>query len=483
MTIDVNRHKLFARFRNSILATVLVSTLAACGSGAGSKGTAEAALPDDPTTEQVVDTSTSSTTTTPMTDTSATSTSDRAAILAKYNYLDPNRIVPTQALADAVVYWDANKAKIKNVNYLSIINFAQNSREKRFYIIDMNSGGVWAIHVAHGKGSDPDYDGYATKFSNSSGSNMSSLGYYMTAETYSGEHGLSLRLDGLSSTNSNARARAIVIHQADYVQESNVIAGRSWGCPAIANENRDKVIAALKNGSLIYAVVDKGGTSRDWSGSAPPQQTPTPTPTPSPTPTTPSQGAYEMVPLSWESSSHPERVQWSEYLQNDILTNWSSLLKGASDITSFCPKYNNLNNNQKANVWAQLFVAITKYESAYSPTSRMRETTMGTDPVTKQPVYSEGLLQLSYQDTLNYKFCSKIDWSKDKNLAATDPKKTILDPYINLDCGVGIMANQVSRKGMIAVSSGAYWSTIIPGGRYTQLSNIKSMVSNLSLCK
>ena len=85
------------------------------------------------------------------------------------------------------------------------------------------------------------------------GSNASSLGYYMTAETYTGSHGYSLRLDGLSSTNSKVRSRAIVVHGADYVEEAAVIQGRSWGCPAVAMANRTTVINMIKGGSIIYA--------------------------------------------------------------------------------------------------------------------------------------------------------------------------------------------------------------------------------------
>lgn len=204
----------------------------------------------------------------------------------------------------------------------------------------------------------------------------------------------------------------------------------------------------------------------------------TPTTAP-PTPTTPS---YKMVPLSWESSKTPERTLWSEHLQKIILEDWNSLLPGADDITSFCPRYHSLDNNERANVWAQLFVAISKYESNYSPTSRMQETTMGTDPITRQAVYSEGLLQLSYQDIEWAPWC-KFDWSKDKNLSSTDPKKTILDPYVNLDCGVGIMAKQIKSKGSIVVNSGVYWAVIKSGGRYQQIAGIKQLVNSLSLCK
>ncbi|MGZ3804935.1 MAG: murein L,D-transpeptidase catalytic domain family protein [Pseudobdellovibrionaceae bacterium] len=182
------------------------------------------------------------------------SPTERENILAKYDYLDPNKIVPSKALADTLVYFEKNKSKIHNQDYIAVINFAQNSKEKRFYIIDMKTGAVQNIHVAHGKGSDLYHDGYAEKFSNKSGSNASSLGFYSTAETYYGNHGLSLRLDGRSATNSNARSRAIVLHGADYVKEAALIQGRSWGCPAVSSELRNKVIGMLKGGALINAV-------------------------------------------------------------------------------------------------------------------------------------------------------------------------------------------------------------------------------------
>lgn len=468
----LKRHSLFSRFSTALLTTSLFALVACGGSHNG-----EATLPDDSSQEQIVDTPNNDNVdkSTPETGAADMASSDQEAILKNYDYVDPAHVVPYKALSEALIYFHQNKAKFANTEYVSVINFAQSSKEKRFYIINMRTGGVWAVHVAHGKGSDSNHDGYAEKFSNVSGSNASSLGVYRTAETYSGSHGLSLRLDGLSSTNSNARARAIVIHGASYVQESSVIQGRSWGCPAIAMENRDIIVKALKNGSMIYAVVDKGGTTRPTTPSQP--QVPTPTPTPSDP-----QGPYSMQSLSWEASSKPERQQWSQYLMKLVLNDWSSLLKGADDMNQFCPRYNSLSTNERANVWAQLFVAMAKYESGYNPLSRMQETTMGTDPVTKKPVYSEGLLQLSYQDITGWSFC-KFDWSKDKNLSPTDPKKTILDPYINLHCGVGIMAKQVARTGKIMVGSGAYWAVIKTNSKYQQIKNITSMVKSLSLCQ
>lgn len=207
--------------------------------------------------------------------------------------------------------------------------------------------------------------------------------------------------------------------------------------------------------------------------------TPTEPPQPSPPPTTPS---YKMVPLSWESAQYPERTKWSQHLQKIILDDWNTLLPGSDDITNFCPRYNSLDNNERANVWAQLFAAVSKYESAYNPASRMQETTMGTDPITRKPVFSEGLLQLSYQDSQWAPWC-KFDWSKDKSLSPTDPKKTILNPYLNLDCGVGIMAKQIKTKGNIVIGSGVYWAVLKSGGSYNKVSSIQSIVRSLSICK
>lgn len=173
--------------------------------------------------------------------------------LSKYSYVDPTHMIQQKHLNAALAYFDQNKSRIKNQKYLSVIDFSKSSKLKRFFIINMTTGTVTAVHTAHGKGSDANHDGYAEKFSNVSGSNASSLGFYLTAETYNGSNGYSLRLDGLSTTNSRARSRSIVIHGASYVKESNVIQGRSWGCPALDQSLKTKVIDMLKNGSLIYA--------------------------------------------------------------------------------------------------------------------------------------------------------------------------------------------------------------------------------------
>ena len=204
------------------------------------------------------------------------------------------------------------------------------------------------------------------------------------------------------------------------------------------------------------------------------QSTPTTT---APMPTTLPAVAYE--PLVWENK--PARKVWSDYIFQVIQTDAVNLIAGADDIARFCPAYANLTINQKVNFWGQLMAAVSKYESAFDPLSRYQETTMGTDPITGQPVYSEGLLQLSYQDIQPYPFC-EFDWNNDKNLSPTDPHKTILDPYKNLRCGTRIMAEQIQRHHKIAVSSGAYWSTLKDGGSYQVIDSIATLTKNLSFC-
>ncbi len=183
--------------------------------------------------------------------------SELVELHAKYSYVDPLSIVPQKLRDDALAYYHANQGRFRNKSFISIVDFSLNSSQARLFIVDMSTGAVWAIHVAHGKGSDPNNDGTAEKFSNTAGSEMSSLGFYATAETYQGKHGLSLRVDGLSATNSNVRSRAVVIHGANYVSDANLRPGRSWGCFAIPMNDRDKVIGLLKTGSLLYAGLSK----------------------------------------------------------------------------------------------------------------------------------------------------------------------------------------------------------------------------------
>lgn len=189
---------------------------------------------------------------------------------------------------------------------------------------------------------------------------------------------------------------------------------------------------------------------------------------------------FKFKPLSWESAKSTN-VKWSNFVFNLIDKEEFSKLDRATDATNFCPKYDSLSRLQKINFWGALISGMTRYESNYKTTTRMVEVGLGKDPFTGKQIASEGLLQLSYADAKYRSYC-KMSWAADKNKADTDPTKTIFDPYINLECGVKILSNQVYNKGKIAITSGAYWSVIKPDHANEKLSEISAIVRSLSFC-
>ncbi len=145
-----------------------------------------------------------------------------------------------------------------SARYWAIADFDRKSSRPRLFLFDVRDNRVKSYLCAHGKGSEgPTDDGFASVFSNTSRSNCTSLGVYRCAETYNGSHGFSMRLDGLEATNSNARARAVVVHGADYVSPEMIDLtgriGRSDGCPAVENRFATEVVSALTGGSLLLA--------------------------------------------------------------------------------------------------------------------------------------------------------------------------------------------------------------------------------------
>ncbi len=149
---------------------------------------------------------------------------------------------------------------------LTIIDYTRASHEKRLFVLDLASSRIlYHTLVAHGKKSG---EHYAEDFSNKNRSLMSSPGFYKTAETYVGQHGYSLKLDGLEEgINDHARERFIVIHGADYVSESFIRKhgriGRSWGCPALPLHLSKKVINLIKEGSCLYIYTDDESYQKD----------------------------------------------------------------------------------------------------------------------------------------------------------------------------------------------------------------------------
>lgn len=140
-------------------------------------------------------------------------------------------------------------------NILSICDFSQSSRNKRLYVIDMESKKLlYNTYVAHGKNSGAEF---ATSFSNKAESLQSSLGFYVTQGTYMGTHGLSLKIEGLEKGfNDNAQKRNIVVHGCEYTGDpfvkSNNYCGRSFGCPAVPSQQSASIIQTLKAGSCLF---------------------------------------------------------------------------------------------------------------------------------------------------------------------------------------------------------------------------------------
>ena len=146
------------------------------------------------------------------------------------------------------------EGKIEN-EILTIVDFTLPSTEKRMWILDMKDHKVlFNSLVAHGKNKGLDM---ATDFSNTESSFQSSLGFYVTAETYYGKNGLSLFIDGQEEGfNSNARQRYVVVHGADYAtpafMKKNGRLGRSLGCPAVPTEISKEVINTIKGKSALF---------------------------------------------------------------------------------------------------------------------------------------------------------------------------------------------------------------------------------------
>ena len=142
-----------------------------------------------------------------------------------------------------------------NDSLLTLIDFSLPSSDERLYVIDLKNYRILTkTYVAHGMGSGMLY---AREFSNRQGSHMSSLGFYLTEQIYSGSHGISLKLTGLENgINDNAMNRAIVMHGAHYAEPEYIERygrlGRSFGCPALPYSKIREVISLIARQSCLF---------------------------------------------------------------------------------------------------------------------------------------------------------------------------------------------------------------------------------------
>jgi hypothetical protein len=163
--------------------------------------------------------------------------------------IDPQLFQRAKAALDAHQVWPRD--------VIGIADFSKPSSEPRFHLVDLQNGTVESHLVAHGRGSDPSHSGFLERFSNDFGSYATSSGTYVTGDYYDGKYGLSLRVRGLDYSNSNAEARAIVIHNAWYAEPGMLQAhgqlGRSEGCFAMPRKSQYEVMRRLAGGRMIYA--------------------------------------------------------------------------------------------------------------------------------------------------------------------------------------------------------------------------------------
>lgn len=165
-------------------------------------------------------------------------------------------MAPSVADRAARAYNRAAEKGLLRQPLLTVIDYHLPSSARRLWVVDPAGGKLlFDDYVAHGRGSG---EVTATVFGDEPGSLRSSLGVFLTGDTYQGKNGYSLLLDGLEAGfNDHALERAIVLHGAWYVSEPFVKehgrTGRSWGCPAVDSRIARQLIDTIKGGSLFIA--------------------------------------------------------------------------------------------------------------------------------------------------------------------------------------------------------------------------------------
>ncbi|MDF8333535.1 murein L,D-transpeptidase catalytic domain-containing protein [Novosphingobium cyanobacteriorum] len=151
--------------------------------------------------------------------------------------------------------------RVQNVlwrtDIVGVADFALPSSLPRLHFANLERGEVRSFLVAHGKGSDPEHDGFLKLFSNEINSLATSRGAFITYEWYRGKYGTSIRLGGIDPDNNHALDRAIVMHPAWYANpvmlEKWGKLGRSDGCFAMAEADFNEALWHLSGGRLLYA--------------------------------------------------------------------------------------------------------------------------------------------------------------------------------------------------------------------------------------
>jgi hypothetical protein len=137
-----------------------------------------------------------------------------------------------------------------NTDYGILVDYSRHSFQQRLYVVDLNTGKIVLRSLCgHGRGGNSSI--FRGEFSNVSGSHCSSLGHYKIGrerKMYNYPILDAFELDGLDKTNSNARARAILIHPS--------FGPRSLGCvtlPFIAYKRVSKILHSQRGKVIMWA--------------------------------------------------------------------------------------------------------------------------------------------------------------------------------------------------------------------------------------
>ena len=150
------------------------------------------------------------------------------------------------ALAAGLAARQRHRAEIRKDRVWTLIDYERPFTAVRLWVLDARRDPtvVTASRVSHAWKSGLLH---ATRFSNVSGSNLSSPGSYVTAQRpYDGRFGHSLRIRGLErGINHNAWERDIIFHP-------DMGMSHSLGCFMLPNAVARGIIDAIAGGSFVY---------------------------------------------------------------------------------------------------------------------------------------------------------------------------------------------------------------------------------------
>jgi hypothetical protein len=173
------------------------------------------------------------------------------------------------------------------------------------------------------------------------------------------------------------------------------------------------------------------------------------------------------TPIAVQKAEHGDddawQPQWDKIVEDGLPRDMVSPRREHA-VKSLCPDFRRMSEADRCAFWAYFFQALAGAEAGLKPTADVRHSEPEVaviDPVTHRVERQEGLLQLAYVDGQRYG-CD-FDWDKDRQLPEHDPRKTILQPKNNLECGIKILDDQLMVKHKALLSRSSYWVTLRPG--------------------